>query len=439
MYLQIFLYLCTRKMNNTLQKIWKSPSVRNVGKLLSANIIAQVIGILVYPILTRMYAPEDFGLLNLFTSIGGVVTLIATSEYQYAIVLPKEDEKARALVHLSSFITLGVTIVLVLSIPFAGSIAGLFKAPELAHWWWAMPIYVAVTAVWNMLNYWYIRRKAFTRISGYQITQSTFSVAGKTGFGLLGWLRGGMIIAMVSTALLSLLVSFGLAWKKHLRELCCFSREEVRTVACEYVNFPKFNLPRAFVNSLALSLPIWLLTPAFGLESVGRLSLALMAAFVPLSIIAKACYQVLFQKVSEQVQQHRSLHTTLKRFTLWMSVAVAVGFPLIYLFVPQLVTFLFGADWIESATIIRRLFPFLILTPLCGAICFLSDVFAQQKTAMWMEVAYVAAMLIALLVGIYLKDFMLAICLYAWVRFAFLAIQLAWFVSLVRAYHKTLL
>ena len=425
-------------MNRILSKIWHSPSARNVGKLLSANVIAQALGIIIYPILTRLYAPEDFALLSLFTSIAGVAALIATSEYQYAIVLPKEDEKARALVHLSTLITLGVTVILTLSIPFAGSIAGLFKAPELAHWWWAMPLYVAVISIWNMLNYWYIRRKAFTRVSGYQITQSTFSVAGKTGFGLLGWLHGGMIIATVSAALLSLLISMGLAWKKHLRELCCFNREEIRTVAREYANFPKFNLPRAFVNSLGLSLPIWLLTPSFGLEPVGRLSLALMAAFMPLSIIAKACYQVLFQKVSEQVQQRQSLHATLKRFIVWMSIAVAVGFPLIYLFVPQLVTILFGAGWIESAAIIRRLFPFLILTPLCGAICFLSDVFARQKTAMWMEVAYVAAILIALVVGIYCKDFMLAVSLYAWVRFAFLAIQLAWFASLVRAYHKTL-
>ena len=425
-------------MNRILSKIWHSPSARNVGKLLSANVIAQALGIIIYPILTRLYAPEDFALLSLFTSIAGVAALIATSEYQYAIVLPKEDEKARALVHLSTLITLGVTVILTLSIPFAGSIAGLFKAPELAHWWWAMPLYVAVTAGWSMLSYWYIRRKAFTRVSGYQITQSTFSVAGKTGFGLLGWLRGGMIIATVFAAVLSLLVSLGLAWKKYVRELCAWNREEIRSVAREYANFPKFNLPRAFVNSLGLSLPVWLLTPAFGLEPVGRLSLALMAAFVPLNIIARACYQVLFQKVSEQVQQQQSIRETLKRFIVWMSIAVAVGFPLIYLFVPQLVTILFGAGWIESAAIIRRLFPFLILTPLCGAICFLSDVFARQKTAMWMEVAYVAAILIALVVGIYCKDFMLAVSLYAWVRFAFLAIQLAWFASLVRAYHKTL-
>ena len=65
-------------MRQFVSKIWNSPFARNVGKLLSANIFAQVLGFLVYPILTRLYAPEDFGLLNLFVNIGNILVLLAT-------------------------------------------------------------------------------------------------------------------------------------------------------------------------------------------------------------------------------------------------------------------------------------------------------------------------------------------------------------------------
>ena len=181
--------------------------VRNAGKLLSANVIAQAIGILVYPVLTRMYAPEDFALLSLFTSIAGVLTLIATAEYQYAIVLPKAEEHARALTHICLLLLAAMTLLACLSLPFAQPIAALFKAPELARWWWMMPLSVFGLGLWNILNYWYIRRRAFTRISGYQITQSVFSASGKIGLGWLGWLQGGMIIATVFAPLLSLLVN----------------------------------------------------------------------------------------------------------------------------------------------------------------------------------------------------------------------------------------
>ena len=155
-YLRIFLYLCTRKMNNHLSKIWNSPSTRNVGKLLSANIFAQGLGILVYPILTRIYAPEDFGLLNLFTSIGSVLVLFATANYHYAIVLPKENNHARSLVQLCLCLLVCWMMTIALTIPFSNSIANLFDTPELAEWWWMMPLYIGGLGAWAIINNYYI-------------------------------------------------------------------------------------------------------------------------------------------------------------------------------------------------------------------------------------------------------------------------------------------
>lgn len=415
----------------------KNNITRDVSKLLSANIIAQAIGLLIYPILTRMYAPEDFALLNLFTSIVGVLVIIATAEYQYAIVLPKDEQKARAIVQVCLLTLAALFALIVLSIPFAGPIASLFNVPDLARYWWLIPFSVLGLGLWNILNYWYIRRKAFTRISGYQITQSVFSASGKIGFGALSWL-GGLIIASVIAPLLSLLISGCLAWKKQLRELCAFDGAQLKSAAREYANFPKFNLPRALVNTACLALPVWLLTPHFGLEQMGYLSLAMMAAFVPLTIIARACYQVLFQHVSELVQNRQSLRAVLMPFIAWMGGIMGIGLAGIYYFIPQLVTVLFGAEWIESAGIIRALFPYLLLTPVCGSICFLSDVFGKQKTAMWLETGYVLFMAAALGLGIYLNSFIGAVRLFAWTRFVYLAIQLIWFISLARTYDRSL-
>jgi len=418
--------------------LFRSSMVRNAGKLLSANVIAQAIGILVYPVLTRMYAPEDFALLNLFTSIVGVLVLIATAEYQYAIVLPKSDRQASAITHVCLVLLFALFVLLCLTIPLAEPVAALFKAPELAKWWWMLPFSVLGMSLWNILNYWYIRRGAFTRISGYQVAQSIFSASGKIGLGLFGWLRGGMIIATVCAPLLSLLISSSLAWKKHLRALLRPCRADMRQMAQEYSNFPKFNLPRSLVNSVGIALPVWLLTPQFGLAEVGQLSLAMMAAYTPLNIIARACYQVLYQRVAERVQNNQPIRSVLWRFSIYTMAVLLVGLTIVYFLLPQLVTFIFGADWLESADIIRALYPFIILTPLCGSLCFLSDVFARQKTAMWMEVAYVAAMAAALLVGIHFGSFIAAVSLFAWVRFAYLAIQLVWFASLSRRYNQTL-
>ena len=412
--------------------------VRDSAKLLTANVIAQAIGLMVYPILTRLYSPDDFGLLNLFSSIAGVAVLFATAEFQYAIVLPKENKKATSLTALSLTILLAVTAILVLTIPFAKPISAVFKAPDLTKIYWLLPIFVLFSGLWNVLNYNYLRNQQYIRMSGYQISQSVLSAAGKLGFGFAGKTTIGLPLATVLAQLGSLGLSIGLAWKKLRATWEWVTWNDCRSAAREYRNFPMFNLPRALVNSLGQALPIWFLTPCFGLDKVGQLSLALLAAFVPLNIIARACYQVLFQRVSEAVQQQLPIRRLLWRFMLWMGGILAVGMAVVYFFVPQLVTILFGAEWAESAEIIRRMYPYLLLMPICGTICFLSDVFAKQKIAMWMEAGYVAAVATALLLGTHFGGFLSTIRAYAWVGFSYLFIQLLWFISLVRKYQQTL-
>lgn len=411
---------------------------RDSAKLLTANVVAQAIGLLVYPVLTRLYSPDDFGLLNLFSSIAGVAVLFATAEFQYAIVLPKENKKAVSLTVLSLTILLAVTAFLALTVPFAKSIAAVFKAPDLTKIYWLLPVFILLSGFWNVLNYNYLRNQQYMRMSGYQISQSVFAAAGKLGFGFAGKTTIGLPLATVLAQLGSLGLSLGLSWKKLRAGWERITWSDCRSVAREYRNFPMFNLPRALVNSLGQALPVWFLTPCFGLEKVGHLSLALLAAFVPLNIIARACYQVLFQKVSEAVQQQLPIRQLLCRFMLWMVAVLAVGMAVVYFFVPQLVTVLFGAEWAESAQIIRRMYPYLLLMPVCGTICFLSDVFAKQKIAMWMEAGYVAAVAVVLFLGTRFGGFLPTISAYAWVGFSYLFIQLLWFVSLVRHYQQTL-
>ncbi len=426
------------RLTNKISAIVSSSSTRNVGKLLSANILAQVIGFIIYPILTRMYAPEDFGLFNLFTSIAGVLTIITTAEFQYAIVLPKEEEKARALVHFSMILLVGTSLLIGFTIPFAQPIADLFKAPDLAHYWWLLPFSVLGLGLWNILSYWYIRRSSFNRVSGYQMTQSLFSAFGKIGFGRIGWLQSGMILASVLAPLLSLLISISLAWKTCIRALFSIEWKQLKQAAREYSNFPKFSLPRALVNTVSISLPIWFLTPQFGLEQVGQLSLAMMAAVLPFSLFARACNQVLYQRITGLVQQQKNIRSLLQTFIVWTSVAMIIGMTVVYIFLPQMVAVIFGAKWIESADIMRRLFPYLMLTPICGSICFLSDVFGKQKIAMWMEMGYTTALVLVLALGVHLCTFSSCISLFAWTKFAYLAMQIVWFLTLVYNYQKVL-
>ena len=133
--------------------IFRSELIRNAGNLLSASVVAQLIGLLVYPLLTRLYSPDDFGLLTLFLQIGNVLVMLTTMEYHYAIVLPDNEQDAQNVMRLCFRLLALSTIVVAVSVLFRAPIAALFKSPDLARFYPLMPLMVFALGLWNMLNY----------------------------------------------------------------------------------------------------------------------------------------------------------------------------------------------------------------------------------------------------------------------------------------------
>jgi O-antigen/teichoic acid export membrane protein len=63
-------------------------------KLGSATVLGQLIGLIVMPILARLYTPADFGIYQLFISILTFIAVNACFSYSSAINLPKKNEDA---------------------------------------------------------------------------------------------------------------------------------------------------------------------------------------------------------------------------------------------------------------------------------------------------------------------------------------------------------
>lgn len=424
-------------MHFSLKNKLRSELVRNSARLLSANVVAQAIGLLVYPILTRMYTPDDFGLLNLFMSIGGIFVLISTADYQNAIVLPKEESRARALVQLCGCLLLAMVVVLVLSVPFSNPIARLFKAPELARWWWLMPLYVAGLSAWAILSNYYIRRKSFRRMSVYQMSQSILNAGGKLGFGALGFLSGGMIVSTILAPVLAIFVSLFKGGKALLSGIFRTDKSALRTEAHAYRNFPLYSMPRSLVSTLGTNLPILMLTPIFGLTEMGYFGMALTLALRPLQMIVQSVYQVLLQRTAQMVNERQRIGRLLLKF---VAGAFAILLPLfagLYFVLPWLTEVLLGTSWRVSGEYIRLLLPWLLIMTAVAPIGFVTDVFSQQRIAFVVEIVYLLLTAGVLFIGIASGNFRLTILCYALGNAGVISGQMAWYTWLIRRYDRS--
>ena len=410
--------------------------VKNTSKLLVANVIAQVVGFAVYPILTRLYSPDDFGALNIFLTIGGIATLFATAEYQNSIMLPKNEKSGVACFHIGFIITLIVTLFFVLSIPFAGPIANLLNVPQLSGSYWMLPIYILVISLWTLLNYWHTRNERFTSVSAYQITQSVTGAGLK--WGLARFANNGLIIGSVVAPLIALATNIAATFRTAISPLLTFDKDECRRMAREYVNFPKFSLPRTLINNLSGNLPILLLAPFFGASYIGFFGMALSLAFRPLNIVSTSLYQVFFQRTAEQVQRKESIKSFFIKFIRNATLVVVPCFIPLYFILPKLTEWFLGAGWNVTAECIQLMLPWLAVVFVGSTIAFIPDIFQKQRTSAIIEVIYLILRTCALLTGILMNNFLLAVLLYCAVGFCVVGYQIIWYIGIIRQYERSL-
>jgi len=411
--------------------------LKNSAKLLSANAFAQILGIIIYPILTRLYAPEDFGLLNLFLSVASILIMFSTAEYQNAIILAKDEKTAVAVSYVCAIGISIVTALLLLSLPVSSHIVGLFKAPELASVYWMLPLFILLSGVWVVLNYWFTRRGAFSHISGYQVSQSVLSAGIKTGLGYAPACPTGLVIGSVSAPLLALIGGISIG-RKHLRPLLHIpSRDDIRAALREFRRFPIYSLPRNLTNTIGGNLPTILLVPAFGLTQVGFYGMVLTLAFRPIQLIVGSIYQPLFQQVSNAVHERQSIWATHTRYLKSMG-ALCLFFIPIYFITPWLVKWLLGNDWAVTADMIRLSLPWLAMMFIGAPLAYISDVFGKQKIAFRIEVVYLLLRIASILIGIHTGDILLAIALMSASGTLIIAFQVLCYVKWIREYERTI-
>ncbi|RLB77730.1 MAG: lipopolysaccharide biosynthesis protein, partial [Deltaproteobacteria bacterium] len=177
----------------------------NVLKLVAGSVFAQGLGVLVAPIVARLFAPEAFGVAALFVSITSIIGVMACLRYELSIMLPKTDEEAANLLGGSLFFVLIITSISTLIIFFAGdAIANLLNSPKLKKYLWLIPVSVFVSGTFLALNYWNSRTKHFGRLSIARVISSVVTQTTKLGAGLAGFVSSGVLIG---TGILGQIVS----------------------------------------------------------------------------------------------------------------------------------------------------------------------------------------------------------------------------------------
>jgi O-antigen/teichoic acid export membrane protein len=85
-------------------KILRKNDFKSILMLSGGTIVSQIIAFIAQPIATRIYSPEDFGVMAMVLAVFTMFSPIMNGHYNLSIVTSKEDDEAYILTKLSLYI-----------------------------------------------------------------------------------------------------------------------------------------------------------------------------------------------------------------------------------------------------------------------------------------------------------------------------------------------
>lgn len=363
-----------------------SAFVRNVGMLTSGTVVAQIITLAALPLLTRIYSPEDFSLLAVFSAVLGLVAVVSCFRFNIAIPLPVEDDIAANLLVLSLLAALLVSSLAAIVVVLApAEISSMLGQPGIAPYLWLVPIGILFAAAYDALQYWASRKRRFSTIMKTRITRAV----GGTGTQLFGGMvspgPGGLILGQVMFSGLGLLGLVIQVLRKDYCTILTVTKASVGRAFKRYKAFPIYSVPEALMSTAALEVSVLVIAAYAAGPEAGYLMLAMRVIGLPMGLIGGSVGQVFLTDAGERHVKGQlgsfTRQTMINLLRLGAPPILAVG-----LVSPFVFPLIFGDEWFRAGLIVAWLAPMFALQFISSPVSMVPHVLDRLGLAMSLQI-----------------------------------------------------
>jgi len=312
--------------------------------LVSGSAMAQLIGVLAAPLLSRLYSPEEFGVIGSIMAVVGVISVVSSLKYEMALVIEKDDAKVHSLQVLCWRIllaTTALTAVAILSAPWW--LHRLSNDETLLRFLpWAIPI-VFLTGLYNIYNFRLNRERRYKSLSMSLVSRRLCLVATQVVLGFCGAQALGLVLGNLAGCLVAVIVLF--ASNRAVLSTRHDGAGDLKGVARKHYRFPAYSAPQNLLNSLSQNLPVYILGYFYGMEVVGAYWFTTSILRLPAALVGQAVRQVFYKEASELIDKPELLWKLYKKTTLILALVIALPVLVVYCWGKWLFVLFFGGDW----------------------------------------------------------------------------------------------
>ncbi len=316
---------------------------KRVLTLLTGTTLAQALPILLSPILTRLYTPEEFGQLGVVVAITAIFGIVSGWRMEFAIMQPKSDGDAFRICSLTlilSFFNAGLLLILLMLL---NEKLVVHLDDAILEMIYLVPLAVAFMGVCQSLNYLNNRFINYKLIAKGKVLQSIANVStsityANIGSGSLGLVLGHVIGQLVHLTMMSQ------TYIKWLKGKASPKYHLLRSYVLlkKYKKYPLISAPGALVDTISLQTPVIFVNKVFESTVAGYFSFIYRIIGGPLGLVSAAISQVLLQKIT--AEKNNAFNNIYKLVRI-LSIPAIFTILIINLYGESIFAFLFGENW----------------------------------------------------------------------------------------------
>lgn len=337
---------------------------RHVATMLTGNITAQLIGFIAAPLITRLYSPDDFGIMTLIWTYITILSVASCLGYEEAIIIEPDDGNALNLYALCNMITIVLVTAIVLFISvFSEKLVVLMNFNHSERYLWFIPIAFMTGGFSMSLISWNTRKQEFTRITLCNVAKPVLTNGLKLAFPAVlsvsaAWLLLSNVMGIIGPAFLLFLIFLNQNFATLQQNV---SIPSIKSMARKYNKFPKYQVGTRLMNTTSQNFQTIIMAYFFPSETIGYLGLGYTIIRRPISLVGISMSKVFLQKIADDHARGENSRRHFYLATKGLALVGIIPFCILGLAGEQIFSLIFGQAWATAGLYSQLMAPWLFL------------------------------------------------------------------------------
>ena len=380
-----------------------------------------LLNILAYPLLTRIYEPQAFGELAVFSNTVLILASLGALSLEKAIVLAKTRFRALNLVYVSVGVLSLTSFIsgLLFFLAYDPLCALLDISGDLRYYWFFLPVVVFTAGVYQIVSAAVLRKGAFQELSLNRFLLRATTLAVQVGLVLFLGARFGLIAGFISGFILLFLLF--LYRYQHLGRSFRVSLAYCKQSWQRFSDIPRYSFPQSIFYHISSRIPFIMVAVLFSIKEVGFFSVAYGLLSIPEALISAALSDVFFKNISSADKPHL-IKNLLRQYWVGLFLIGSVPFGLLMFHGESIAVYLMGETWHTTGKMLSTMAPMFLFTFISTPTSSTLTVLRQQKRDLFFGTVSIIARPLIFYAGYVFGDIILAMIFWGLYEFAQLSV-----------------